>query len=257
MKRSSLLVAAASLALAACGPAQLVVTAEVDVQDPNTGESVNRPLSDLEIQLLPFDRDAIFDSMAAAFPTPEPEIPQDLMDARAEIAAAQDRWRNLENRWNTLRDTLQTLTEAMEPLSRGEAQYRLLFNEFNDLEGEYATLERQMEAAFNEFDSLQKANIEYEQQIRVQRQNWADDAFGEVGDVWAAKMREIGLPAAADTTDANGVATFEVPEGDYWLHARLEEVFDELYWNVQVNVVKGEPVTITLSRANAERRPNL
>ena len=257
MKRSSLLAAAAALAFGACAPAELVVTAEVDVQDPNTGESVNRPLSDLEIQLLPFDRDAIFDSMAAAFPTAEPEIPQDLVDARTEIAAAQERWRNLENRWNVLRDTLQTLTEAMEPLSRGEAEYRLLFNEFNDLEGEYATVERQMEAAFNEFDSLQKANIEYEQQIRVQRQNWADEAFAEVGEVWTAKVRESGLAAAADTTDASGVARFEVPDGDYWIHARLEEVFDELYWNVPVTVVAGEPVTVTLTRANAEVRPNL
>lgn len=257
MKRSSLLVAAAALAFAACGPAQLVVTAEVDVQDPTTGEAVNRPVSDLEIQLLPFDRDAIFDSLATAFGTPEPPIPEDLMMAREEIAAAQQRWRNLENRWNTLRDTLQTLTEAMEGLNRGEAQYRMLFNEFNDLEGEYSTVERQYEAAFEEFDSLQRANLEFSQQVRIQRENWANDAFAEVGEVWTAKVRASGLPASADTTDASGVVTFDVPEGEYWVHARLEEVFDELYWNVPVNVTKGEPVTVTLTRANAEVRPKL
>lgn len=256
MKRSFLLVAA-SLAVAACGPAELVVTAEVDVEDPNTGETVNRPISDLEIQLLPFDRDAVFDSLATAFGTPEPAIPQDLLDAREEIAAAQQRWRQLENRWNTLRDTLQKITEAMEPLSRGEAEYRLLFNEYGDFEGEYAQVERQMEAAFEEFDTLQKANLEYAQQIRIQQENWADEAFAAVNDVWAEKVRASGLQPAADTTNASGVARFEVPAGDYWVHGRLEEVYDELYWNVPVTVTKGEPVQVILTRENAEIRTKL
>ena len=256
MKRSSLLVAAA-IAVAACGPAELVVTAEVDVQDPNTGETVNRPVSDLEIQLLPFDRDAVFDSLSAAFGTPEPEIPQDLLDAREEIAAAQQRWRQFENRWNTLRDTLQKITEAMEPLSRGEAEYRLLFNEYNDFEGEYARVERQMEAAFEEFDTLQKSNIEYAQQVRIQRENWADEAFANVNEVWTAKVRASGLQSAADTTDASGVARFAVPPGDYWVHGRLEEVYDELYWNIPVTDTKGEPVEVVLSRANAQLRTTL
>lgn len=257
MKRSSLLIAVASLALAACGPAQLVVTSEVDAEDPNTGESVIRPVSDLEIQLLPYDRDLVFDSLSAAFGTPEPEIPQDLLDAREEIAAAQQRWRNLENRWNTLRDTLQTLTEAMDQYNRGEAQYRVLFNEFNDLDGEYAQVERQMEAAFTEFDELQKANLGYAQEVRIQRDNWADEAFQSAGEVMVLKERESGLRAATDTTDASGVAVFDVPPGDYWVVGWLEEVYTELYWNVPVTVTKGEPVTVTLSRSNATIRTKL
>jgi len=256
MKRSSLLVAAA-LAVTACGPAELVVTSEVDVQDPTTGETVNRPVSDLEIQLLPFDRDAIFDSLASEFGTPEPAIPQDLLDAREEIAAAQQRWRQLENRWNTLRDTLQKITTAMEGMSRGQAAYRLLFNEYNDFEGEYGRVERQMESAFNEFDELQKANLEYAQQVRIQRENWADEAFADVGTAWANAVRASGLQPAADTTDASGVARFEVKPGQYWVHGRLEEVYEELYWNVPGTVTKGEPVTLTLTRANAQIRTKL
>ncbi|MDT8341880.1 MAG: hypothetical protein RQ751_10240 [Longimicrobiales bacterium] len=257
MKRSSLLTAVAALAVAACGPAELVVTAEVEAQDPNTGETVVRPVSDLEVQLLPFDRDAVFDSLALAYGTPEPEIPQDLLDARAEIASAQQRWRQQENRWNTLRDTLQQITSAMEGLSRGETRYRMLFNDYNDFEAEYSRVERQMNAAFNEFDSLQKANLEYAQQVRIQRVNWADEAFAEVGGVWAAKVRASGLQATADTTDAGGVARFQVKPGQYWVHGRLDEVYNELYWNIPVTVDRGEPVTVTLTRANAEVRPKL
>lgn len=257
MKRSSLLVAAV-VAFAACGPEQVVVTAEVESQDPNTGEMVMVPVSDLEVQLIPFDRDQLFDSLAQAYGTPEPEIPQDLMDARAEIQAAQQNWRNLEDRWNTLRDTLQKITEAMEPLNRGESQYRMLFNDYNDFEDEYVRVERQKDAAFAEFDSLQQANIGQARAVQVSRDDWAAEAFAEVDMAWDAKLDELGLPQVYDTTNASGVAIIEAPAGDYYVHARLEEVYNELYWNIPVTVGGGEgPTEVVLTRENAQVRPKL
>jgi len=257
MKRSPLLVAAASLAFIACGPAQVVVSAEVESQDPNTGEMVVVPVSDLEVQLIPFDRDQLFDSMAVAYGVPEPEIPQDLVDAREEIRLAQEEWRSMEDRWNLLRDTLQKITEAMEPLNRGESQYRMLFNDYNDFEDEYVQIENEKDAAFARFDSLQKANLEYAQEIKISIQNWEADAFAELDPIWIAKVREVGRPEVADTTDASGVAVMEAPEGEYWVYARLEEVYNELYWNIPVSVTGGEPTTVTLTRDNAEVRPKL
>lgn len=257
MKRSPLLVVVAALAFVACGPAQVVVTAEVESTDPNTGEAVVVPVSDLEVQLIPFDRDQLFDSMAQAYGVPEPEIPQDLLDAREEIREAQEEWRNLEDRWGVLRDTLQKITEAMEPLNRGESQYRMLFNDYNDFEDEYLRIERQKDAAFARFDSLQKANLDYAQEVKIAIQTWESDAFTELDPIWAAKVRETGQPQVADTTDASGVAVLDAPAGDYWVYARLEEVYNELYWNIPITVTGGEPNTVTLTRENAELRPKL
>ncbi len=257
MKRSALFVAASSLLFAACGPAEVVVTAELETVDPTTGETVIRPVSDLEIQILPYDRDAVFDSMTAAFPTPEPEIPADLLQAREEIAAAQNRWRNLQDQWNQLRDSLQTINEELEQYARGEPRYVALFNEFSDAEAEYERVEREVDRAFEEFTGLQEASLQQTQEVRVMRENWADEAFAEIGLVIETKVVASGLDAAADTTDASGIANFAVAPGEYWIHARVEEVYDELYWNVPLTVVKGEPVTLTLTRANAQRRPKL
>jgi hypothetical protein len=256
MKRSLLLVAAASAALAACGPTQVVVTAELETEDPATGSAMMRPVSDLEIQLLPFDRDAVFDSLATAFGTPEPPIPGEILEAQEEIAAAQTEWRDFENRWNTLRDTLQTISDSLEQYNRGEARYVALFNEFGDLDTELSQVERQMNNAFERFDSLQQANIEQAQAVRIERENWASEAFAEVDLVWAEKVRASGLTPAADTTDASGVATLAVAPGEYWVHARYDEVYNELYWNVPL-VVGSEPATITLTRDNAQVRPKL
>ena len=73
------------IAASACGPAEVVVTMEIDVASPDGEGMVTRPLSDIEVRLLPYDRDAVFDSMASAFGTPEPPIPEELIAERERV----------------------------------------------------------------------------------------------------------------------------------------------------------------------------
>ena len=70
------------IAAAACGPAEVVVTMEIDVQNPDGEGTMQLLLSDVEVQLIPFDRDAVFDSITTAYGTPEPEIPAELLERR-------------------------------------------------------------------------------------------------------------------------------------------------------------------------------
>jgi uncharacterized protein (DUF3084 family) len=245
------------LAATACGPAQVVVTVEVEMNDAEMG-TVVRQLSDVEVQLIPYDRDAIFDSLTNAFGTPEPAVPQELIDARDEVAAAQAEWQAAEQRWNTLRDTLQKINSSLEQYNRGEARYVALYNEFRDFEAELDRVDRQVQGLFQRFTDLQGGTIRQSDSIRILQDNWADEAYVDFFDVATAKVRASGLQQAADTTDASGVAAdLMVPPGQYWVHARYELPYTELYWNVRIDVQRGEPVTITLNRANARERLNL
>jgi hypothetical protein len=256
MKRIPLLCAALGLlGAAACGPAEVVVTAEIEATDPATGEPVTRQLSDLEVLLLPYDRDVIFDSLASAAAGPEPQVPAELLEAQDAVAQAQQSWRELETRWNTLRDTLQKISSTLDEYTRGESRYRLLYNEFQDMEAQYAQVERRKDRSFVVFDSLQRANIEQTQAFRLGYDEWADEAFADADAVMLARVRASGLAAVADTTDANGVVSFEVKPGEYWVHARYEEPYSELYWNVPLTVTRGEPLALGLNRSNAEQRP--
>lgn len=259
MRRNLPLVMAMLLAAAACGPAEVVVTMEVEMENPDGEGMVVRPLSDVEVQLLPFDRDAVFDSMTAAFGTPEPPIPQELIEAREEVAAAQERWQAAERRWNNLRDTLQKITATMEQYNRGEARYVALFREFQDFDSQLGRVERSMESAFDEFTSLQQGTIRQSDSVRIMRENWGDEAFAEIGEVFLAKARASGLTGVADTTDASGVArdNLKVKPGQYWIYARYGLPYTELYWNVPVTVERGEPIQIRLTRENAEERIKL
>jgi hypothetical protein len=256
MKHSKFLLGLLGTALvSACGPTQLAVIAEIAPDDPSQGGEA-RALADLEIRLFPYDRDVVFDSMTAAATTPEPAIPDSVLDAQTQVAAAQQAWRDMEARWNVLRDTLQTLSDELETLSRGSGQYRLLFREFQDLDGEYSSVERQRDAAFEDFTSLQAASMAAAEQTRALREQWADEAFAEVGPVMSLHERASGLATLYDTTDASGVAEFEAKAGDYWVTARYELPYTELYWNVPMTV-GNEPAQVRLTRENAIVRPNL
>jgi len=258
MKRSTILTAILGcLFFVACGPGQVVVTAEIQMPNPEGEGTVTQALSDKEIQLLPYDRDQVFDSLEQAYSEPEPPIPDSLREARDQVAEAQQEWRQLESRWNTLRDTLQQINAEMERLNRGETRYREMFRQFQDMEGELGTVERQMEQAFQRFDSLQQGIIEQSEQIAVAREEWAGNAFADAAAVIQARIEEAGMEPQIDTTDASGTVTFSAPPGQWWVHARHELPYTELYWNVPVEVTRDAPAEVTLGRDNAEERPNL
>ena len=167
---------------------------------------LTQALSDIEVRLVPYDRDAVFNSLTGAYSTPEPEVPEALLAARTEVQSAQAEWDATQRRWGILRDTLQQINSTLEELERTDARYVILFAEYNDFDSEYASVEREVEAAFERFDSLQQGTIRASDSVRILQDNWADDAYADIGVVFGAKASESGLDLAVDTTDASGVA---------------------------------------------------
>ncbi len=244
------------LAAAACGPTEVVLTAETEVEDAEQG-TVIRPLSNLEVRFYPFDRDEVFDSLTRAASSPEPEIPQDLLDSQAEVAAAQEEWRSAETEWQTLRDNLETINNELQGLNRGETRYVQLYNEFQEAERRVGGANSAMERAFARFTELQEGIIARAEEVRLLREQWADEAYAEVGMVFDAKSAAAGAEIMVDTTDANGTITTALKAGQWWASARQELPFNELYWNVMFNVEGSDPMTVALTRANAVERPSM
>ncbi len=247
------------LAAAACGPAQVIVTMQVDQPNPDGEGKVTTPVSGAEVTVLPFDRDAVFDSLTKAFATPEPPIPQELIDARGEVAQAQQTWQQATQRWNTLRDTLQKITETMKQYSRGEARYVALFRDFQEFDSQLGRVEKEMNSSFKDFTDLQNATIRQSDSIKILKDNWADEAYADVDKVFGAKIEASGLKGAVDTTDANGVARnhLQLTPGKYWVTGRYELPYTQLYWNVPFEATRGDPVQVMLTRDNAEERIKL
>lgn len=241
----------AALALTACGQGQVAIVVELEGEDGGDA----RLLEDIEVRLVPYDRDRVFDSLTTAAPMPEPVIPEDLMAARDDIAEAQRAWTEADSRLGVLRDTINKLNTRLQSLNRGMNEYRDLFRQVDPMITEAERLEGTVESLFQTFDGLQKANLERLRAVEIERENWADQAFMDVPDVFAALTEISGLEQHWDTTGADGSAVVEVAPGQYWVYARYELLYDELYWNVPVAVERGDPVVVRLTRANATVRP--
>ncbi|NIR45769.1 MAG: hypothetical protein GWN51_14595 [Gemmatimonadetes bacterium] len=48
-----------------------------------------------------------------------------------------------------------------------------------------------------------------------------------------------------------------VESGQWWVNARYDRQFDELYWNVPIEVSSGETVQVELTEENAEVRQQM
>jgi len=257
MKRFLVLVAIlVPLITAACGQPPLVV--EAAITDGSTGERL--ALGELPIRLLPYDRDAIFDSLEQAYPVPEPQIPAELVAARQQVQEAQSAWRTAEDRWSTVRDSLRILQEQLRGLEsqglRGTPNYAQGFARFTALEQLERQVNQEQQQAFALFDQLQQATLTTTDSIRVQRDMWAEEAFADFNTVILEKLRASGGEEFVDTTDAQGMAVFTLPTGNWWIFGRYALPYEELYWNVPVEVT-GDSAAVQLNRENAEIRPIL
>jgi hypothetical protein len=249
----TLATAVAAWSLGACGGGEIVVNAHLD----QSMSDETMTLSELPVRIIPFDRDAIFDSLAQAYPEPEPEIPDSIFDLRERVISAQSVWRRAESQWSTLRDSLQAISDRMSGMDQSSGEYFALFQDFNRIEGRVNDLEETSNAAFDEFNDLQQRLNTSSREIQIARRNWSDEVFASVDSIFAVRTEALGLEEVWDTTGAEGMVRFlGVPSGEWWVNARYERQFDELYWNVPVQV-EGDSVMVDLTETNAEVRQRM
>lgn len=252
-------VMAAAAVLSACGGTDVVVQAAVKgLSATDTASSqASSPLTGVEVHLVPYDRDVIFDSLTAAAAEPEPQVPDSLLQLQQRIADANLEYQQATQKWNQSRDSLKVLNDRLNTLSRASAEYRLLFRDFDDLETEVNRLQKEMDQSFADFSNLQKRFVSQAEQIRLRRNQWADEAFRSVDSVIDARLATMDRVELVDTTDANGIARFKkVKDGKWWVYARYELPYEELYWNVPTTP-EGDVAEVQLNRQNAQTRPKL
>jgi hypothetical protein len=195
MKR--LLLLAACLAAAGCSDSKVVVRASL----AEAGE----PVADLPVFLLPYDRQALMDSLAEAADQPEPTIPS-------------------------------TLVTQLESLNARERQLGAAGDSaVRQVRAQRAAVQAQMDS------------------IRVNRRRWRQQVFADFDSVAEMKMAELGVTAATDTTDTQGLASIAADEGRFWLYAAYVLPDVTLEWNVPVTV-RGDSTVVRLTRENAKER---
>jgi hypothetical protein len=240
---------AALVAFSACSRStQLAVRAVSEAAD---GEVAGQP--QLIIRMLPYDRDSIFELLAAQASEPEPQPPADLIELRDSVSAARTRWTEAETQWSESRAELLALRERMQAMDRSSTAYARAFLRFEDLDEQVRRLERLKDRYFTRFDELQGAYGARADSLNAVLMAWGDMAFDAYDDIVDSLTEMLG-EELVDTTTVDGWAHFLVPRGTWWIHTRTELVFDELYWNLPYQSAGGAD-TLELSNSNAEVRP--
>ncbi len=230
--------------LTACG-SRITVQVTAD-------EAAAEPVNDLEVQFIPFDRDSLFAAIIGQAATPEPTIPADLEEASLTEQELRDSWSTAESSWNNVRDSMRSITTRLESLDDRSREYRELFDQFGDLEDRERALNRQRQAAFDEFSEMQQATQQRVDSICIVIDSWEEAAFAGYGDIEGDLLMSLGREVMADTTDADGVAWAAASGGPWWVHARVNTAAGELYWNVMVDEASSD--TLRLAPGNAELR---
>ena len=240
----------AVVSLAACNR-----TSQVTIQAVSSAGGVASAHAQLEIRMLPYDRDAVFAQLIAAASDPEPQPPEDLLLLRDSIAAAQDSWRQAEASWNNTYSELKDLSDRMEGMNSASDAYFEAYQRFDDLDGQERRLNRDRQRYFDEFDALQKQYSTRADSFSAVVTTWEDETFMNLPEVIDSLLEAGGREVLFDTTDAAGIAQFIVPRGKWYIHTRAKLPFEELYWNVPVEIAGGTADTIVIDATNAQVRP--
>ncbi|MFQ5678986.1 MAG: hypothetical protein ACE5HP_05970 [Gemmatimonadota bacterium] len=239
------------IVLAACGGG--TVTVQVLTEG---SEGAQQPQKDLVVEFLPFDRDSLFDLLAARATAPEPEVPPALIAMFDTAGDLQERWRQADAEWSEVRDQLKQLSDRLQGMDARSRQYRQLYDRFLSLERRERALNRQKAQAFDRFTSVQNRGLAQVDSIRAVRESWEAIAFQDYFSVMDSILDARDAEVYEDTTGADGALTRRLPGGRWWVHTRIPVgLFDEYYWNVPI--ASAEVDTLRLTPENAERRLRL
>ncbi|MCG8469506.1 MAG: hypothetical protein MJB57_15080 [Gemmatimonadetes bacterium] len=215
------------------------------------GAEAPQPVSDHEVQFLPFDRDSLFQAIAAQSSTPEPQVPADLRAAADSVQVLQAAWRDAEASWNEVRDSLRGISDQLQSLDARSREYRELFDGFGAMEGRERSLNNRRQNTFDAFTALQQTTQERLDSVRAVIESWEDVAFADYNDIETDLLEGLGRQIVYDTTDATGYVTQTLSGGPWWIHSRVRVPSGELYWNLMTD---GAADTLRLEPGNAERR---
>ena len=239
-----------TIILSACGGTQ--VTVQV-LQEG--GESGLRPVTDLPVQFVPFDRDAVFQRMAAAASEPEPQISADLQAALDSVLVLQEMWRTAETQWSEVRESLRQLSDRLEGMDQRSREYRRLYDSFGGLERRERNLDGQRTSAFDAFTALQDVTSTRLDSIRAVKESWEDIAFENYGAIVDSILEARGTEIIEDTTGVDGTVTRMLRGGDWWVHTRIPVPAGEIYWNLLIDPSVSD--TLRLTPQNGDQRLRL
>ena len=217
----------------------------------------DQPLTDLEVAFLPFDAEALRDSLSTQATTPRPsftELTTELLEYRPGDGK---HLTTLMAPLNAFRDTVATLSDSLLRLDPNSRAYRTLYARFRRQYIELMRRGAERDATMRELYASDYALAERASRAADSLRAWEGVALARYPELADSAVAQSGLEPIRVTTDSAGRTHVNLKRGPWWLTARLrhpDNPFLEYYWSVGLVVTGRFPVVVPLSPINVEER---
>ncbi len=230
--------------LAACAEGDLTVRLSLHHED----------LRGVRVTAIPFDPDAILDSLAGTAVDPWPTFSA-LEEAIFAFEPSDDTALAAINEpWLALRDSVAALSELLQAMDRADPAYAVAYEQFRALYAEFTrrTAQRDRELSTLDGDAVKLAR--WAQAAADTLRTWERIVYATYDSLASASLTASGREAHTLTTETHGEAHVTLEPGMWWLVVRradTENPFLEYYWNVPVQVNGLVPTVLTLTEHHA------
>ena len=242
--------AAVALGLAACSDREVHLQIEVSLQEAE-------PLVGIDIAAFPFDPDRLLDSLEGASEIPRPQFPE----LQAEMASYRrpnvEALREVGTAWLTTRDSVKHLADSLNQVSPAApgyaAAYERLRRSYLSLAQRAVERDRALRERVGDDRDLASRAAAAADSLR----QWERQVFAPFPQAADSALAQSGKQLVRSVTDGDGVASFTLTTGSWWLIARWvdpENPFRERYWNVPVFLSVIGPVLVPLYDENSVDR---
>ena len=225
------------LALSGCSKDTKVIL-EVSLKDEE-GEDVS---SDIKFNLLPYDIEAIKDSLWAANGSPAEPPRDELLAARAAYEKVNEQYAD---HLEEYREAEEAVKEIKDLTSK---RYRDAYKRYTEAKAENKRLHEEREAA-------RSAYIDAKKKYDEQEEAWERVAYRGLDEVVAARRSERGITEDyLIKTDKRGMGRVVVPGGKWWIYGKERHPskrYTWLIWNVPIEATGGE-LTVELGQDDAK-----
>jgi len=215
------------------------------------------PAEGIEVSALPFNADGLMDSLAYVAEAPKPSFPD--LEQRLRAYRHPDRpppGGGPTATWLAIRDSVARLARDLRRQDRRASGYRESYARFRQLYARYtaqeAEREKQTRGLFSGDLALAAEATHASDSLRA----WERNAYRDFPSLADRRVARLGREVARVETDSLGRAEVELPNGDWWVSARIadpDNPFEEYRWNLAVTVRAGLPLALPLLAANASQ----
>lgn len=210
--------------------------------------------SDVTLVLLPFDLDALIDSVGGASPIPKPDFGDLEREMRGLRTEDPDQVEDLESEWRTLRNRITELADSLGDTERTEPGYAAAYGRlrtlYADLTARESELERRLRALMSS-DQVRFAQraLSSSDSLRA----WERGALANLPRAIEAESARTGRQTVMIDW-AEGTERHEhLAPGRWWVVLRVthpENTFLEYYWSVPFSVNRLVPVVVPIGPRN-------